>query len=806
VPILFKGVNRHEHDPDTGHTVTVESMVEDILLMKRFNINAVRTCHYPDDPRWYDLCDRYGLYLIDEANIESHGVWDRLSKDPEWKGAFLERGMRMVQRDKNHPSVIVWSMGNESGYGPNHAALADWIHENDPTRPVHYESGRDAPELDIISTMYPTLERIIGMATKPDETRPLIMCEYAHAMGNSCGNLREYWEAIDAHKRLQGGFIWDWVDQGLRRVTEEGESWFAYGGDYGDEPNDGSFCINGLVFPDRRIQPAMWEHKKIVQPVRVEAVDLHSGEVEVTNRHFFSDLSGLDISWTLRADGEVLQRGSLGRLDTPPGASERLVLPIETPKLRHGVEYWLTVSFTLAEDTSWADAGHEVAWEQFEMPYAVPEAPMMSIAHLPAVELIESEAAAQISGPGFVLAFDKTAGRISSWQANGKELVAEGPGLSIWRAPTENDAPASGRRGAAVAWREAGLDILRERATGVEVSRAAPQAVQVGVRSLVKPDVDLASGVLGQLASQQLAQRLEGVKMGMRHAMDEAALGQLCASLGVDYRALPGEGKRQKIESLVARFQEGDQAYEFLRTMYKLTLQFRGHEIPEEFRANMQHLAEMSVEELKEELRPKLDASFACEYTYTVYGGGDVLVDVHVVPGGDLPPLPRVGLKMTLPGGYEQFTWYGRGPHETYVDRKDGAQVGVYSGTVDEQYVPYVVPEENGNKTDVRWVALTDVEGDGLLVVGMPWLEVSAHHYTAEDLTAAAHTHELTRRPEITLHLDHAQSGLGGASCGPGTLEKYLVQPQETQFSLRLKPLSGRDASTLAKQTLERIE
>jgi len=227
-----------------------------------------------------------------------------------------------------------------------------------------------------------------------------------------------------------------------------------------------------------------------------------------------------------------------------------------------------------------------------------------------------------------------------------------------------------------------------------------------------------------------------------------------------------------------------------------------------QFYGLINHSPERSLEELKEELKPKLNASFACEYMYTVYGSGDVVVDVHVVPGGDLPPLPRIGLKMTLPGGYEQFTWYGRGPHESYVDRKEGAPVGVYSGTVDEQYVPYVVPEENGNKTDVRWVALIDEEGDGLLVVGMPSLEVSAHHYTAEDFTIAAHTHELTRREEITLNLDHVQTGLGGESCGPGTLEKYRVWPKETRFSLRLRALSGQEASAvaLAKQILQQVE
>jgi len=297
MPVLFRGVNRHEHDPDTGHTVSRASMIQDIRLMKQFNINAVRTSHYPDVPEWYDLCDEYGLYLIDEANIETHGVWDRLTKDPAWKTAFLERGMRMVERDKNHPSVIIWSLGNESGDGPNHEALSAWIRDRDPTRPIHYESatGRrtyvgpeTAPHVDIVSVMYPTVDQIIELAQTPGEIRPLIMCEYAHAMGNSPGNLQEYWDAIEAHPRLQGGFVWDWVDQGIRQalprgyspgVTKEGVEWFAYGGDFGDDPNDGNFCINGLVFPDRVPHPALWEHKKVTQPVGVKPLDLLAGRL-----------------------------------------------------------------------------------------------------------------------------------------------------------------------------------------------------------------------------------------------------------------------------------------------------------------------------------------------------------------------------------------------------------------------------------------------------------------------------------------------------------------------------------------------
>jgi beta-galactosidase/beta-glucuronidase len=703
-PLLFRGVNRHEHDPDTGHSVSLQSMIEDIKLMKRFNINAVRTCHYPNDPRWYDLCDRFGLYVMDEANLESHGTWDKLARDPAWEPAFLERGVRMVERDKNHPSVIVWSLGNESGYGPNHDAMAAWIRRRDPTRPLHYEgatrrSGReqdknypgpeDAPAVDIISVMYPSIERIVELAQVPGETRPLIMCEYAHAMGNSCGNLREYWQAVEAHPRLQGGFVWDWVDQGIHQTTETGEEWFAYGGDFGDDPNDGPFCINGLVWPDRRVKPALWEYKEVIQPVKVEALDLLAGQLKITNAHHFSRLSELEIGWNLVADGEVLQWGTLADLDTPPGESQVVSLPFTQPVLTPGGEYWLTLSFRLAEDTPWAEKGHEVAWEQFRVPFASREAPILELADLPELGVEEAGEHITVRGPGFRLVFDKRSGTINSWEYRGREMVSQGPLLNFWRAPTDNDASLRGDQTAALRWREAGLDRLQHDVGKIRLEQIAPQAVQVGVPSSI-------------------------------HAPDRAD-------------------------------------------------------------------------------------GFACETTYTLYGSGDVVIESHVLPGANLPPLPRIGLQMQLQAGYETFTWYGRGPHETYRDRQAGAQVGVYSGTVDDQYVPYIVPQENGNKTDVRWVALTDGEGVGLLVVGMPRLEVSAHHFTVQDLTHARHTYELKRRDCVVLNLDSIQSGLGGASCGPGTLPEYLVEPRPVQFRLRLRPFSIKDASPmeLSKQRIE---
>jgi beta-galactosidase len=804
VPVLFRGVNRHEHDPDCGHAVTVDSMIQDILLMKRFNINAVRTSHYPDDPRWYDLCDRYGLYLIDEANIESHGVWDLLAKDPEWRMAFMERGTRMVERDKNHPSVIIWSLGNESGYGPNFEALADWIHEHEPTRPVHYESATDrraykgpetAPAIDIVSTMYPRVDRLIEMAQMPGETRPFIMCEYAHAMGNSPGNLKEYWDIIEAHPRLQGGFVWDWVDQGFRRVTDTGEDWYAYGGDFGDEPSSGSFCINGLIFPDRAIHPSLWEVKKVYQPVKVEPVDLLAGEVEVVNRYFFSDLGRLDGTWKLSADDRVLQSGQLPRLSTPAGEREVVTIPFVRPELEPGVEYWLTLSFRLAEGTLWAEKGHEVAWEQLAVPFDVPPAPVLPIQKMPALTLTESEAQATVQGAEFHLVFDKGEGTIISFCCRGNELVVRGPRLNFWRAPTENDLGMWGDERAAARWREVGLDQLQERVTAIQVEQVTPQMVRIAVRSISEVGKDAA--LPGPPSDEEQWAMLE---RELDWFLDEEALRVLCLRLGVAYGELPGTHKRPKLRGLLARMSSENRELELLQETRKLYLEL-GLPIPEMLEAVG------ASGRLDMQPPPKPPARFDCEYIYTVYGSGDVVIDTHVAPEAKVPFLPRIGLQMCLPGGYEQFTWYGRGPHETYVDRKEGAQVGVYSGTVDEQYVPYIVPQENGNKTEVRWVALTNQDDVGLLASGDRWLEVSAHHYTTADLTLATHTCELERREEIALNLDYAQSGLGSASCGPGRLEKYQLKPEEVRYSVRLRPFSSAVDSPMAlsKQTLAPI-
>jgi len=485
-------------------------------------------------------------------------------------------------------------------------------------------------------------------------------------------------------------------------------------------------------------------------------------------------------------------------MHTPAGGREVVTVPFVKPELEPGVEYWLTLSFRLAEDTvgcgasAWAEKGHEVAWEQFKMPFDVPEALPLPTSEMPVLTLTESETQAVLEGAEFRLVFDKSEGTIVSFRYQGNELVERGPRLNFWRAPTENDLNTWGDEKAAIRWREVGLDQLQERVTEVEVVQLAPQAVRIAVRSVneVKEDV-----VLPEPPSKE--GRWAMLEQGLNWLLDEEKLRALCPRLGVAYDELPGTHKQPKLKGLLARLVRENRALELVQQVHDLLVEL-GEPVPGVLKEVV------ASGKIEMQPQPKPLARFECDYVYTVYGSGDVVIDTHVVPEAEVPFLPRIGLQMRLRGGYEQFTWYGRGPHETYVDRKEGAQVGVYSGTVDEQYVPYIVPQENGNKTEVRWLALTNEDGVGLLAVGAPWLSVSAHHYTTEDLTEATHTYELKRREEITLNLDYAQSGLGSASCGPGRLEKYQLKPEETRYSVRLCPFSTTVDSPmmLSKQVL----
>ncbi|MFN8488466.1 MAG: glycoside hydrolase family 2 TIM barrel-domain containing protein [Caldilineaceae bacterium] len=787
--ILIKGVNRHEHEPDTGHTVSRARMLQDILLLKQFNLNAVRTSHYPNDPYWYELCDQYGLFVLDEANLETHGLWGKLAEDPLWEPAFVERAERMVERDKNHACVIIWSLGNESGYGRNHDAMAVWVRAHDQTRPVLYNPAEDAPMVDIVSPMYPSVDYLTKVAQK-SAARPVIMCEYAHSMGNSTGNLREYWAVAEQYTHVQGGYIWDWKDQGIRRVTEEGVEWFAYGGDMGDTPNDGVFCFDGLLGPDRTPHPGLLEYKKILEPVQVEVLDPAKGQVQVHNHYRFLDLSGLNVSWQLEANGKIVQSGALPSLTTPAGASEILTIPLPAFTPAPNTEDWTTVTFTLAQDQPWAARGHEIAWAQFQVPLVSDRrsldrsSPVINEQwSVNSVKLRDNQLI--VDGERFQLAFDSKTGEITQYTFAGKPLMLAGPRFNFWRAPTDNDDNTWGDQKMAIHWREVGLDRLV-----VENTAVLAEETDEGEPVVVKTRTEMAGVVDREVVAQQSWQdRLTQLSSLLGYSIDEESLRSLTEGFAIDYAKLAGSSQADKARRLVDEIVQRDAISPLLKALYALVSGPLAEKTPDVIREALRSSAELPAESLKTSFMPKDVARFTVDCRYQIENSGALLIEVNVTPKGEQPlALPRIGLQLTLPGDYNTFTWFGRGPHESYADRKESAKVGLYTGSVDEQYVPYGKPQENGNKTDVRWATFTDNTGFGLRVESHPLLNVSAHHFTTADLTQATHTFELKRRDEITLNLDYAQTGLGNASCGPGVLPQYMVMPQVYQFSLRLLP------------------
>ena len=708
--VLIKGVNRHEHDPDLGQVMTRERMIQDIVTMKRNNLNTVRTCHYPDVPAWYDLCDQYGIYLIAEMNIESHGMGygpETLAKNPAFAAAHMNRTVRAVERDKNHASVIIWSLGNEAGDGPNFVATSKWIHERDPSRPVHYERADERPHTDIVCPMYPSPERLKQYSSTP-QTRPLIMCEYAHAMGNSSGNLWDYWNLIYTQPYLQGGSIWDWVDQGLRQPVnrpdqdrvypvKRGEKTFwAYGGDFGpkDVPSDDNFCCNGLVTPDREAHPGLLEVKHVYQNIHCQPADLAARKIAVKNWYDFTNLKDIaEIEWRLTGDGKLLQSGEMDAPDLAPYATTTLAMPVKQFTPAPGVEYFLGISFRLKADTAWAKEGHELAWDQFKLPDAAP-AVAMDAGTFPKLELAQTDAAATVRGQDFVATFDKQTGALASLKFKGTELIGSPLRPDFWRAPTDNE---RGRH--------------------------------MAVNHLEQSDDK----------NNKKGRMTQGV---WRDA-----------------------GKDAVLEDFEARAVAGNKVV----VVAKLSL-------------------------------PTVKANW--QTTCTVLGNGEIEVAAQFNPGQtDMPDLPRLGMQLVMPAGFDRIAWFGPGPQETYCDRND-AKAGRYAGDVRAQfYSDYVKPGDSGNKVEVRWVALTNKKGVGLLAIGAPLLSVNALPYTAADLESAKHPYQLPHRDITVLNLDWKSQGLGGdTSWGAWPHQQYLIPYAPQGYSFRLRPIAANaDAASLAR-------
>lgn len=504
VPVKFKGVNRHEFHPDHGRALPLATMIRDLELMKQHNINAIRTSHYPDDPRFYDLCDRYGFYLIDECDLETHGFgvtrdWPgNPLADPAWEDACLDRMRRMVARDRNHPCVIMWSLGNECNFGRNHRAMAALARRLDPTRPIHYEGDYSMQVADVASKMYPHYDKLIdlGKASRPSyklknagwesyRGKPFICCEYAHAMGNGPGGLKEYWETFYRFKQLQGAFVWEWVDHGIRQRTKDGREYFAYGGDFGDQPNDGNFVCDGLVFPNRIPSPGLVELKKVIEPVFAQAGDLRKGKIKITSRYDFIGLDHLELAWWL-ADGE--SRVQSGKMALPALAARRsatLAIPYRLPaQIAAGHRLILNLSFRLAADTLWAQRGHEVAWAQFTLPVKERVAPAIAPFLRSPLKVEETKRGIFIEGSGFTFTFDRVHAIMTDWESGGMALIKSGPRLNFWRAITDNDRPTSMPK-----WRGAGLMNLQHRTDAVEVKRSGRAGATVSFDVTVAPPI-----------------------------------------------------------------------------------------------------------------------------------------------------------------------------------------------------------------------------------------------------------------------------------------------------------------------------
>jgi beta-galactosidase/evolved beta-galactosidase subunit alpha len=505
VKACFRGVNRHEHHPDFGRAVPLETMIEDILIMKRHNINAVRTSHYPDDPRWYDLCDRFGIYLIDECDLETHGmcgVPNNPLADLSWEKPIVDRMRRTVLRDRNHPSVIFWSLGNEAGFGRNHAAMKAAANAIDPTRPVHYEGDYGVEVADMLSRMYPSVAECEKICLAAEDyslwdkhlikkerlaTLPFVLCEYAHAMGNGPGSLKEYWEVIRKQPRFAGAFVWEWIDHGIRSVRGAdgravvaraapksggacAETFFAYGGDFGDVPNDSNFVIDGLIFPDRTPSPAMAELKQVLSPVLTEAVNAAAGKLRVTNLHSFTGVEHLAAHWNLLANGETIQSGTITLPKIAPRKSAIITVPLTIPK-GDTREFFLEVSYTLRSDTAWAESDHEVAFAQFFVRDARADAAPAAETFTAKLKTSATRESITVASDEITALFDKRTGLLNRWTVDGRSMLVRGPRANFWRAPTDNDGGARGG-GVQKEWRNHGLHALMHHLDSIKLSES----------------------------------------------------------------------------------------------------------------------------------------------------------------------------------------------------------------------------------------------------------------------------------------------------------------------------------------------
>ena len=690
--IYIRGVDRHETSPHTGHVVDRASMEKDIRLMKQFNINAVRSSHYPNDPYWYDLTDKYGLYVIDEANIESHPLAihedTQLGNELSWLPAHIDRTKRMFERDKNHPSIIIWSLGNEAGEGKIFEATYKWLKEHDDSRPVQYEPAGLEAYTDIYAPMYPPIERLVKYAeSKPH--RPAIMIEYAHAMGNSVGNLQDYWNAIEKYDALQGGFIWDWVDQSLEYTNDKGVKYLAYGKDFHPTlPTDGNFLNNGVVNAYRIPHPHAYEVKKVYQPVRFNVIDAAAGLFSVTNKYAFTDLKKYDLKWRIEADGKLVKEGYQAMPSVAPDVTTELKLSLPTLPIASSAEYFITLSAVTREAEPMLPIGHEIAFEQFELPVQEPDVSPKTLRASYTVTDTNDMVTYQNTDTKF--GFNKKNGWLEVYEHAGQSLLAGALKPNFWRAPTDNDLGNNMHKWAAI-WQTATDKLTLTRFNTDKNSVAASYT----------------------------------------------------------FEGIPG----------------------------------------------------------------------SLELTYVFYADGRLKVTNKLELPSDqkLPNLPRYGMQLIMPKGHTYLSWFGRGPHESYADRKTSARISLYKKDIRLGEHHYVRPQENENRTDVRWMALLNKNGSGLMAVGNRPLSASAWPYLQSDIDFSAgdgsasasglvpvttkHAIDVPQRDISTFNIDHKQMGVGGdTSWGRLVHKEYTIPAGNYQYSFTLVPVtSGKDTTKIAR-------
>jgi beta-galactosidase len=675
-PVYIKGVNRHEHDEVNGHVISEEGMLKDIQLLKQFNLNAVRTCHYPNDPRWYELCDEYGIYLVDEANIESHGMGyepnKTLGNNPAWLEAHMDRTKRMVERDKNHPSIIIWSLGNEAGNGSNFYATYDWIKKRDHTRPVQYERAELDKNTDIFCPMYMRAWEMENYAKKYAD-RPLIQCEYAHSMGNSTGDFQDYWDVIERYPVLQGGFIWDWVDQGIAKVDAKGNKYWAYGGDFGpaDIVSDKNFCANGLISADRRPHPTLYEVKKVYQNIKFRCIDPAAGTFEVKNGFIFTDLNKYDFEYSIEENGIQVKSGKIPAIVAQPTESKIIAIDYSDLAIKPCCEYFITIRALQKAEEKMIPTGHVIAYEQFALPF-FSQAPVKK-ASVGTVSFIRDLTGIKITGDGFTVAFDSL-GWLCSYRSGSKEFIQAALRPNFWRAPTDNDF-GNGMQNRCRVWKEAAGNI---------------KVISLNVRQVTTETVELSA-------------------------------------------------------------------------LYDI---------------------------------PSVKGTWEAKYLIS----GDGCIDVKnmfVTADKKLPEIPRIGMRMWISPEFSNMTYFGRGPWENYSDRNTSALLSRYSGKVSDQGILYVRPQENNYHTDVRWFALTDETGKGLMVTGKPTFCTSALNAAIEDFDDGDKKHQrhitdVPQRDFVEWCIDYRQMGVGGDdSWGAKPLDKYMLYPGEYKYEFVITPVKA---------------